>query len=147
MPLAGLAMMAILSGCGDTAAPTAPTSSLDSTPPPAPVVLDYSRDAMGQAVLTWSQSSAPDVASYEVYMYSPSPDRDNSYIVVDNTVASDTQYSLPWAASLSPSVFRVRAVDTSGNKSAFSTDITVWSGPGSPPPSERVDLPAKAKKI
>ena len=145
IPLAGLAMMAVLSGCGNTAAPTGPVSTLDTTPPPVPSSLSFTRDAMGQAVLSWSPSTAPDLASYEVSMYSPSPDRDNSYIIVSDPTPSNNAYALPWASKLTQGVYRVRAVDTAGNKSAFSAAITVLNGASDPPPFGRDDLPARAK--
>src|SRR5262245_4686228 len=130
LPLSGVATMAMLSGCGDTVAPTEPGSGLDTTPPPAPAHLYYAHDIQGRPVLAWDASAAPDVASYDVYIYSPSPDRDNAYVLVSDSDATDNNYLLPSVSSTPTATYRVRAVDTSGNKSAFSASADVILGPG-----------------
>jgi fibronectin type 3 domain-containing protein len=117
----------MLSGCGSTAAPTDPVVGLDTTPPPAPTHLTYSHDAQGNAVLVWDASAAPDVASYDVYVYSPSPDRDSAYLLVSTD--ANNNYVLPTVSTTTETTYRVRAVDTSGNKSAFSASADIITAP------------------
>jgi hypothetical protein len=128
LPLAGLAVMAMLSGCGDTATPTGVEPTLDTTPPPAPANLTTSSDANGRAALTWDPSPAADVASYAVYLYSPDPARDNAYILVEDPDPTDNLYQLPLVSENTTAIYRVRAVDTSGNRSAYSSAAEVPLG-------------------
>ena len=127
LPLVGFATMAMLSGCGNSAAPTGLDTGLDTTPPPAPLHVVRSNDDQGRPVLSWDASAAPDVASYGVYIYSPSPDRADAYLLVDD--ATDNNYVLPTATSIGTVTYRVRAVDTSGNKSAYSAAATFEVAP------------------
>ncbi|MBI1796753.1 MAG: hypothetical protein HYR74_06855 [Candidatus Eisenbacteria bacterium] len=128
LPLAGIATMAMLSGCGSTAAPTGLSSGLDTTPPPAPAHVFLSHDEMGRPLLAWDASSAPDVASYDVYLYSPDPSRDNAYLLVSTD--ANNNYLLPSVSTVTTETFRVRSVDGSGNKSAFSAAAIVQVAPG-----------------
>jgi len=131
LPLAAFAMMAMLAGCGDTVSPTGLESGFDTTPPPAPATLTLSQDGMGRPILTWEASAAPDVVGYLVYLYSPSPERDNAYVLADDPDASDNSFVLPRVTVDTEAVYRVRAVDAVGNKSAFSAAATiVLSAPG-----------------
>lgn len=125
LPLVAFATMAMLSGCGDTANPLAAGSALDTTPPPAPASVTVSHDEMGRPLLTWDASAAPDVVGYQVYVYSPSPERDNAYVLADDPDNSDNTYRLPSVASTTEGVYRVRAVDAAGNMSAFSSPATI----------------------
>lgn len=125
LPLATLATTAMLTGCGSTASPTAPGGALDTTPPPAPASVMTSWHASGTARIIWDPSAAPDVAGYQVYVYSPSPDRDNAYILADDPNSIDTSFSVPTVHGDAQSVYRVRAVDVSGNHSAFSASVVV----------------------
>jgi uncharacterized protein YceK len=127
LPLAGVATLAMLSGCGSTASPTEPGPGLDTTPPPAPTHLVYSHDAQGRPVLAWDASAAPDVASYDVYVYSPAPDRDSAYLLI--TSDANNNYVLPTVSTATEATYRVRAVDTSGNKSAFSAAVEIITAP------------------
>jgi len=81
--LVSLAAVALLSGCGKSTSPTGVTSNnLDTTPPPTPdgmtVVVDSNS---GRQQLVWSPSSAADLARYQVYIYSPDPSRDHSFVL------------------------------------------------------------------
>lgn len=125
LPLAAFAMMAMLTGCGNIANPTGLGSSLDTTPPPAPASVFASYDATGPANLLWEASAAPDVIGYQVYVYSPSPDRDNAYVLADDPDNSDTSFLIPSVSGDAEVHYRVRAVDASGNTSAFSAAATV----------------------
>jgi chitinase len=116
LPIACLATMAMLSGCGDSANITGPGNTLDTTPPPAPSELRLTSDASGQLLLTWTESAAPDVAGYEVYVYSPGV----GFVEATDVNNADNAFALPSVTETS--IYRVRAVDTSGNRSAFSAD-------------------------
>ena len=142
LPLAAFAVMAMLTGCGDTVNPTALGPGLDTTPPPAPASVTLSGDEMGRPVLTWEASAAPDVVGYQVYVYSPSPERDNAYVLADDPDTSDNTFLLPSVASDTEAVYRVRAVDAAGNKSAFSAAATiVISAPGGGGDLNPIDIP------
>ena len=125
LPLTAVTAMVMLIGCGDTANLTAPVSSLDTTPPPAPVSLSASYDTYVRQALTWDPSAAPDVVGYQVYVYSPSPDRDNAYVLADDPDPSDNFFVFPIVAVDTEATYRVRAVDAAGNRSAFSAAATV----------------------
>jgi hypothetical protein len=125
LPLASFATMAMLSGCAKAVRPTEPGSVIDTTPPPAPANLARSDDALAGPILTWEASTAPDVVSYLVYVYSPSPERDNAYVITDDPDPSDTSFQLPSVTTDTEAVYRVRAVDAAGNRSAFSAAATI----------------------
>lgn len=129
LPLAAFATMAMLSGCGDTANPLAVDSTFDTTPPPAPTNMMLSHDSNGIEVLTWDPSAAADVVGYQVYLYSPSPERDNAYVLADDPNAGDNNYPLPSVSAATEAVYRVRAVDAAGNMSAFSSPASVVLNP------------------
>jgi hypothetical protein len=131
LPLVAFAMMATLTGCGDTTSPTALSSNVDTTPPPAPAGMSVSYDAAGTARLDWDASAAPDVIGYQVYVYSPSPDRDNAYVLANDPDGSDTSFQIPSVEGNSQVVYRVRAVDAAGNHSAFSSSVIVQFQAGS----------------
>lgn len=124
LPLAGFAAMAALTGCGDTANPTGLSSDVDTTPPPAPSSVYASYEGNG-ARLIWDASAAADVIGYQVYVYSPSPERDNAYVLADDADGSDTRFDVPGLEGDAQAVYRVRAVDASGNTSPFSASVTV----------------------
>lgn len=129
LPLASFATMAMLSGCADAVRPAEPGSVIDTTPPPAPANLSMSYDAMARPVLIWEASTAPDVVGYLVYVYSPSPERDNAYVLTDDPDPGDNSFQLPNVTTDTEAVYRVRAVDVAGNRSAFSAAATVVISP------------------
>jgi len=120
LPLAGLAAIAVLSGCGDNGNPVAPSPQLDTTPPPAPQNLTLANDASGHPVLVWTESAAPDVAGYQVYVYSAVPGGGNDYVPADDVVSVDNSFRLPSLTVSIEASYRVRAVDAAGNWSGFS---------------------------
>ncbi len=124
MAVVGMALVGMtLAGCGSDSNPAAPSIALDTTPPPAPTALELTLDGTtGTYLLKWAPSAAPDVATYQVYQYAPDPSRDNAYILLGEATASDFLIDLPQDATVS--VFRVQAVDASGNHSAFSPAFT-----------------------
>lgn len=129
LPLAGFAVIAALSGCGSSANPLG-VQPVDTTPPPAPLNLSLSADGSGNPVLTWDASAAPDVVGYQVQVFSAAS---GSYVQAADANATDTTYPLP-GVNVQAS-YRVRAVDDSGNWSAFSATVDIStlppSGPGS----------------
>jgi hypothetical protein len=129
LSMAGLAAIAALSGCGGSN-PAAPTPQLDTTPPPAPQNLTIAADASGHAVLVWSDSSAPDVAGYQVYVYSATA---GDFVALGDGTSVDNTYFLPVVPNSVAASYRVRAVDASGNWSAPSSTADVLiPGPGQP---------------
>lgn len=120
LPLASFATMALLSGCADAVRPAEPESVIDTTPPPAPANLSLSYDATARPILIWEASTGPDVVGYLVYVYSPSPARDNAYVLTDDPNPSDNSFQLPSVTTDTEAVYRVRAFDVAGNRSAFS---------------------------
>jgi len=126
LPLAGLAAIAVLSGCGNGANPVAVTPLPDTTPPPAPTNLVLSADNVGHPVLVWSDSAAPDVAGYQVYvLYPTQPGAGNEYVPADDAFCVDPVFQLPVLTESVQVSYRVRAVDNAGNWSAFSTALSV----------------------
>ncbi len=116
-----LAMVATLAGCGSTTRSVAPSPPLDTTPPSIPDGLTQVFDPYTSIVtLSWSPSPSPDVAHFDVYLYSPDPSRDEAYVKVGQTSASDPSWSLPTSSTETTYHLRVRAVDGAGNASAFS---------------------------
>lgn len=138
LPLAGLAAIAVLSGCGDNGNPVAPSPQLDTTPPPAPENLTLSSDASGHPVLVWTESAAADLAGYRVYLRSDVTGGPFVYVEVDNAILTNNYYRLPSVTSSIAASYRVRSVDTSGNKSPFSATadiiIPALTGSGGPDP-------------
>jgi len=129
LPLAGLAAIAVLSGCGGNGNPVAvdPQPQLDTTPPPAPQNLELSLDeSLGLPVLVWSESAAPDVVGYQVYVLYPTlPTEGNEYMPADDVVSVDPVFVLPTITESLQASYRVRAVDATGNWSAYSTKLDV----------------------
>ncbi len=125
LPLAGLAAIAVLSGCGDNGNPVAPSPQLDTTPPPAPQNLTLSTDATGHPVLVWTESAAPDVFGYQVYVYSAAPGG-GGYVPADDVISVNNSFQLPSLTTSLDASYRVRAVDVAGNWSAFSAAAAIF---------------------
>ena len=138
--LAGFAAIAVLSGCGNGSNPLALSPALDTTPPPAPENLSLANDASGHPVLVWSESAAIDVVGYQVYVYGAAPGGGNDYIPADDVLSVDPIFRLPSVITNVEASYRVRAVDASGNWSAFSATadilIPVAGGGGGTDPFE-----------
>jgi len=122
--LVSLAVAALLSGCGNSSSPTNVTPSLDTAPPPTPTGMILSAEG-SEYTLRWSASSAPDIAGYEIYQYMPSPDRDNSYVMIASTVGAGTSFELPASVVADDQFLRVAAVDAAGNTSGLSSPVHV----------------------
>jgi hypothetical protein len=125
LSLAGIAAIAVLSGCGGNGNPVAPSSQLDTTPPPAPQDLTLDSDARGNPIMSWTASAAPDVAGYQVYEYKPVS---GGYdYVATGGVTTNNSFALPTLSTSVEVSYRVRAVDVAGNWSTYSStaDITI----------------------
>ncbi len=118
--LATLAAVALVSmyGCGKSASPTGVSQTLDSTPPSAPETVALMTAPEGND-LTWAPSTASDLAGYQVYQYQPDPSRDNAYVMIGQSTTNSFRLTMTGSE-----VFRVRAVDTSGNLSAYSSEFS-----------------------
>ncbi len=73
--------------------------------------------------LVWQASASANVTGYEIYMYSPDPTRDNSYVLIGETRGATTQYLLPFADAGTVQYFRVKAVTSTGARSAASSTV------------------------
>jgi hypothetical protein len=134
LSLCALAAVALMTGCGKSTNPTRVSTetenpTLDNTPPPVPSGLRTSEDPSGHTSLVWTESSASDVVGYEIYVYDPDPERETSYVLQYSTDASTFSYALDPADGFVTKHFRVRAVDSTGNRSAMTSSITVTVGP------------------
>ncbi len=121
------ATLAFLAGCSSNSnGPTAADIPTDNSAPSAPVVLGSSRNVTdGTDVLTWQPSASANVTGYEVYMYSPDPARDNSYELLGVTRGPISQFQLPAADDGAVQYFRVKAVSSTGVRSAASATSTI----------------------
>jgi hypothetical protein len=109
--ISAIAMVAMLSGCGNSTRSTSPTSIGDTTPPPAVTGMTVLSNGRSKDItLIWDASAAPDVASYEVYFASES-----QYDLIGST--SSTRMDVPAASS--GWTYAVRAKDVSGNASPY----------------------------
>jgi hypothetical protein len=119
------AVLALASyGCGAAHNPAAPSTSLDSAPPQAPVGL-----AQTQSTVEWSANSESDLGSYQVYLYSPDPTRDNAYVLAATLPAGETSWTLPPADETTTSWVKLCAIDRTGNRSAESSALQVTLQP------------------
>ena len=117
-----IATMAMLVGCGSSTL-TGPLTGNDTAPPAAPDNVTLTYDAQGQPIITWAPSASGNVKGYEVYLYSPSPDRASAYVLMDDPNSVDTQFLLPPNAAGTDLIFRVQAINQSGARSALSAAV------------------------
>ena len=126
-------------GCGAGSNPAAPSASLDSAPPQAPVGLVQTVDASNQSIVQWTPNSESDLNGYQVYLYSPDPTRDNAYVLAAVVPASETSWTLPTVDVTTTSWVKLCALDKTGNRSAESSALPVTMQPvpaGVEPPAE-----------
>jgi hypothetical protein len=122
-------LVALLAGCGKSTSPTAVTP--DPAPPSAPTSVDVTVDpATGMATLNWADSPGNSVKSYQVFVYEPSPDRDEAYLQIADLDASQTSFLLPFLYQKGTQYFKVQSKNSNGNASGYSITVTVnLSGP------------------
>lgn len=140
--LAMSALVLVLAGCGKSNDALAPANVLDTTPPDAPtnVAGSYNADE-NRDYMNWAPSTAADVAGYEVWKYSANPTSGAAGVLVATARANEHSTSLPPTGDGGTHWFRVRAIDATGNRSAYSAsaahDLHVWEGTlGNPRGSE-----------
>ena len=99
---------------------TVTATGATNTPQTVPVTLTINAPpTLGTATLAWNASTSTDVAGYKVYMgtasgvYGPSTSVGNVLTSQVTTLQSGTTY-----------FFTVTAVDTSGNESTFSNEVS-----------------------
>lgn len=123
-----------LSSCGKTTSSVStvePPPVLDTTPPSAPTALHGWYDVSGQRdYLSWTLSSSADVLAYEVFIV---PTGGTPSLIATQPATSDVM-PLPIRSTDGTEIYRVRAVDASGNASAYSSSVIVtrhgWHGNG-----------------
>ena len=127
--LVALALAAMLSGCGKDSTPTG-LSPVDEAPPAAPAQITSDVDApTATGRLEWAPSASANVASYQIYQYLPSPDRESAYVLVGETNSGTTHFNLPWSYEPATLYYRLRAVSSTGVMSGWSALATVAIGP------------------
>jgi len=142
LALAMSASVLALTGCGKTSSVTTPASALAPTAPAAPTNVHATYDSTANRdYLNWTLSASASVVSYEVWSYSTNPATGTPVgMRVGTPAASVSSLALPVESAVVTKWFRVRAVDTAGNSSAFSStaavDLHAWGGsttnPGAP---------------
>lgn len=123
-----LVAIALIAGCGKSTSPTS-VSNLDTTPPPTPTNLRAWNDGTGHYSLTWSPSSAADLAGYEVWQCVPGSD---VYTQTATLTAGSATCALPVVSATTDIEYRVRAYDTTGNRSAYSQSLVTELQPTDP---------------
>lgn len=108
-----------LVGCGES--DTTPVAPIDTTPPHTPAELSVER-VDDTLVITWAPVSSPDVSGYRLER---SLDHGVTWVALTNNLTSRTRYVDELHSSV---LYRVAAVDNSGNQSAYSADI-MWVAP------------------
>ncbi|MFN8589771.1 MAG: hypothetical protein U0704_18440 [Candidatus Eisenbacteria bacterium] len=114
-----------LTSCGKTTTAVnsvTPPPTLDTTPPAAPTgVHGWYDPAANRDYLSWTLSSSADVLAYEVYIV-PSG---GSPSLIETLDATQDVMALPVRGTDGNETYRVRAVDASGNTSAYSSSVIV----------------------
>jgi hypothetical protein len=116
----------MVAGCTSDNNPVAAANFVDNSPPPAPtgISVDFATE-LNRPVVSWQPSAAPDVAGYDVYQYSPDPSRENAYVKINSAPLTTAEFAVDGVGQDTEAYFRVRAVDQSGNWSAYSSAARV----------------------
>jgi hypothetical protein len=123
MILAG-ALLCVGACSSDKTTSSSPLPSGRDDAPPLPPTGLSAPDAKISAtgfLLTWNRNTEADLHGYRVYLYDPSPERENAYVLLnsDQLIAFNgfpAQWDTPHQVWL-----RVTAVDITGNESAMSS--------------------------
>lgn len=136
-------LAATLSGCGsdDTQAPWTPNPT-DEAPPLAPTGLGARVAAADKFIVTWAPNAEPDLAGYRVYYFDPSPERADAFrcltpgnLLRENALRFGGQSGTTY-------IFKITAVDASGNESATSSALEFTFSPSEEQtPGVRIDDP------
>ncbi len=125
LPICALAAILAV-GCTSENNPLSPSgSSEDTTPPAAPQGVATKTTDAGW-VMSWDANGEADLAGYNIYRYDPDPSRENAYVKLNGGPITSTSFGLP----LEPGdwIYRVRAVDATGNQSGMSAIASVTMG-------------------
>ncbi len=114
----------VLVGCSSNQ--SGPVEAIDTAPPAAPVMTD-ARAQGTSAVLHWARNTETDVAGYNIYFYTPSPQSDVTYTKLNATLVPGTWYTVTDLEVGAMYYFKVSAVDWSGNESAASAPASVYT--------------------
>ena len=131
-----------LAGCGSdkTHPPIVQPDPPDGAAPLAPIGLGVTSQTDTKFELTWTASTEPDLAGYHLYLYDPSPERENSYVSMTGTNLIQTPQMTIAGRDSFTYYFRVSALDASGNESAMSEIYSfVFSSPEGDAPSQAGD--------
>ncbi|MCP3961614.1 MAG: DUF11 domain-containing protein [bacterium] len=109
--------------------------TVDATAPPAPIQLEAEVEGLNDARLTWTPSSAPDLAGYRVY-------RGGQPLTAE--LVQPTTY-LDASLAEGSYVYRVTAIDQAGNESEPSNDAEVEIDLD--PPQARILLPEDGARV
>jgi hypothetical protein len=80
-------------------------------------------------VLTWSPNVEPDLVGYNIYLYSPSPERPESYVKYNDDLISISEFRQGKLKPNTEMIFRLTAIDQSGNESGYSSLILAATVP------------------
>jgi hypothetical protein len=115
---AAFVALAGLTGCAADSTLSSINQGSDTAPPSAPT--NIREELRGQiSLLAWDASPDADVVGYDVYQYSPDPARESAYVRLNASPIQAEEYSVSESATVN-AWYRVKAVDTSGNRSATS---------------------------
>ena len=116
-----LSLVPLINGCSEQATTSPGPVSLQDTSPPAPPVCLDSQGRETGITLKWSPNVEPDLIGYNVYLYSPNPDRNESFLKLNDGPISNTEFRRNNLTPNTDMFFRLTAVDQSGNESGFSS--------------------------
>ena len=111
----------VIGGCGsdETSSPVN-GNPLDEAPPLAPTGVAVGMHNTSKFAITWTENAEPDLAGYRVYLYDPSPMRPNSFVcLTPGRLLSRSSMTVRGEDGTSY-LFRIGAVDFSGNESLWS---------------------------
>lgn len=100
------------------------TNAPDASPPAAPTALIAIADD-GSVGLDWADNTEPDWASYTVYRSTTSG---NSYVAIASGLTASTNAD-DTVSNGTPYYYVVTATDTSGNESAYSSEVSAVPSP------------------
>jgi len=98
-----------------------PASGFDDSAPAMPTGLALVKATDQGLRLEWTPNAEVDLAGYRLYIYDPSPYRENAYVCVSGAELlgpQDTWYVYNGDVTQGPHFFKLTAVDQTGNESA-----------------------------
>jgi hypothetical protein len=143
------AAIVALSGCGKSSSTVAPAAAVvNTTPPAAPTNILGLYDALGQRdYLVWNTSSSSDVASYEIWQFSSVNLVNTGNTFVVSASGTSSFVALPVPPQNSIWYYRVRAINSGGTASPFSSAVQIQRHGALQPSSEPADDPGDTGEI